>query len=507
MRGNNIQKTSIVKNTAFLYIRMLFTMLVSLFTSRVVLNALGVEDYGVYNVVGGFVTMFNVVCTGLASTTQRFITFDLGKGNLKELNKTFSSCVIIYTFMSILIFLLAESIGIWFLESKMKIPEEREYAANWVFQLSLLTLIINLISVPYNSLIIAYERMKAFAYISIFEVSAKLIVAYLICISPFDRLIVYAALICLIQLSVRLIYNVYCNRFFPVSHITWHFDIKKIKEIYTFAGWAMFGGLASIGFTQGLNMLLNLFFGPAVNAARGIAVQVQQAVNSFALNFQTAINPQIIKSYAGHELHYMIKLVFASSKFSFLLLFILSLPICIEADQILKIWLKIVPPYSVIFLRLIICTTIIDAMSNSFMRAVDATGKIKLYQSVLGTLLLTIVPISYAVLELGGSPSSVFIVHLIVCCIAFVVRLFLTKKLIHFSIRAYFKNVLARIFIVVSLSCIIPMIIYLNYHESIIRLLTVCLSAFAMSILFTYLFAMNATEKFLIKNKIKSFRR
>lgn len=506
MNNTGIQKISIVKNTAFLYVRMLFTMLVSLFTSRVVLNALGIDDYGIYNVVGGFVTMFNVVCTGLASTTQRFITFDLGKGNEKELNKTFSSCVIIYTFMSILIFLLAESVGIWFLDSKMKVPEGREYAANWVFQLSLLTLIINLISVPYNSLIIAYERMKAFAYISIFEVSAKLIVAYLICISPFDRLIVYAALMCLIQLSVRLIYNVYCNRAFPVSHITWHFDIKKIKEIYTFAGWAMFGGLASIGFTQGLNMLLNLFFGPTVNAARGIAVQVQQAVNSFALNFQTAINPQIIKSYAGHDLHYMIKLVFASSKFSFLLLFMLSLPICIEADQILKIWLKIVPPYSVIFLRLIICTTIIDAMSNSFMRAVDATGKIKLYQSVLGTLLLTIVPISYVVLKLGGSPSSVFIVHLFVCCLAFVVRLFLTRKLIYFSIRTYFKNVLARIFIVVSLSCIIPINIYLNYHESIMRLLIVCLSAFAMSILFTYLFAMDASEKSLIKNKIKSFR-
>nr|WP_270711484.1 MATE family efflux transporter [Phocaeicola coprophilus] len=499
----NDKPNSIIKNTLFLYLRMLFIMIVSLFTSRVVLNALGVNDYGIYNVVGGFISMFNVFCAGLSTTTQRFITYDLGKGDAKELTRTFSSCVIIYIFISIIIIIIAEIGGMWFLENKMTIPADRFHAAKYVYQISLLTLVINLISIPYNALIISHEKMKAFAYISIFEASAKLLVAYCILISPFDKLIVYAILLFLIQLIIRCIYTYYCKKNFKEANITYKIDKEKIKQLYSFAGWAMFGGLASMGFTQGLNVLLNIFFSPAINAARGIAVQVQNAVNSFAINFQTAVNPRIIKSFASKDLEYMFKLVFSSSKFSFLLLYGISLPILLETKTILNLWLQNPPEYTDIFLKLIIITTIIDAMSNPFMRVADATGKIKYYQITVGTILLLIVPISYIVLKLGGKPYSVFIVHLIICIIAFLVRLFIVKSLVVFSIRKYFTDVILKLLTTSILTLIIPLIIYFKLPQSNLRLFYVILSSYFIFIIISYIVSLTNEERRIILNKIR----
>lgn len=499
----NDKPNSIIKNTLFLYLRMLFIMIVSLFTSRVVLNALGVNDYGIYNVVGGFISMFNVFCAGLSTTTQRFITYDLGKGDAKELTRTFSSCVIIYIFISIIIIIIAEIGGMWFLENKMTIPADRFHAAKYVYQISLLTLVINLISIPYNALIISHEKMKAFAYISIFEASAKLLVAYCILISPFDKLIVYAILLFLIQLIIRCIYTYYCKKNFKEANITYKIDKEKIKQLYSFAGWAMFGGLASMGFTQGLNVLLNIFFSPAINAARGIAVQVQNAVNSFAINFQTAVNPRIIKSFASKDLEYMFKLVFSSSKFSFLLLYGISLPILLETKTILNLWLQNPPEYTDIFLKLIIITTIIDAMSNPFMRVADATGKIKYYQITVGTILLLIVPISYIVLKLGGKPYSVFIVHLIICIIAFLVRLFIVKSLVFFSIRKYFTDVILKLLTTSILTLIIPLIIYFKLPQSNLRLFYVILSSYFIFIIISYIVSLTNEERRIILNKIR----
>lgn len=499
----NDKPNSIIKNTLFLYLRMLFIMIVSLFTSRVVLNALGVNDYGIYNVVGGFISMFNVFCAGLSTTTQRFITYDLGKGDAKELTRTFSSCVIIYIFISIIIIIIAEIGGMWFLENKMTIPADRFHAAKYVYQISLLTLVINLISIPYNALIISHEKMKAFAYISIFEASAKLLVAYCILISPFDKLIVYAILLFLTQLIIRCIYTYYCKKNFKEANITYKIDKEKIKQLYSFAGWAMFGGLASMGFTQGLNVLLNIFFSPAINAARGIAVQVQNAVNSFAINFQTAVNPRIIKSFASKDLEYMFKLVFSSSKFSFLLLYGISLPILLETKTILNLWLQNPPEYTDIFLKLIIITTIIDAMSNPFMRVADATGKIKYYQITVGTILLLIVPISYIVLKLGGKPYSVFIVHLIICIIAFLVRLFIVKSLVVFSIRKYFTDVILKLLTTSILTLIIPLIIYFKLPQSNLRLFYVILSSYFIFIIISYIVSLTNEERRIILNKIR----
>ena len=496
-------KPSIAKNAAFLYLRMLLTMFVSLYTSRVVLNALGFEDYGIYNVVGGFVVMFNVVCTGLASTTQRFITYEIGQGDRYKLNRTFSSCVIIYASLSLVIIILAETLGLWFFENKMVVPVERHSAAQWAYQFALLTLVVNLVSIPYNALIIAYERMQAFAYISIYEVSAKLIIAYLVSICPYDKLITYAILMCAIQISIRVIYGTYCKKNFSASKVVLHYDWNQIKEIYGFAKWAMVGGMASIGFTQGLNILLNMFFGPTINAARGIAVQVQSTVNSFALNFQTAVNPRIIKSYAERNLTYMYKLVFISSKFSFLLLFVICLPLLIETEFILKIWLKNVPEYTVIFLRLIMVTTIVDAMANPFMRVAEATGNIRRYQVVLGIILLMIVPISYFALKLGCIPSSVFIVHIVISLVAFCVRLYIVKSLVDFSIKTFFKTVIFRVFSIGVLSPIVPLVVYSNMNEGFLRFVVVIVLSILIMIALTWYLALEHEERQIAMEKIK----
>lgn len=494
----------IAKNTIFLYFRMLFLLGVGLFTSRVVLSSLGAQDYGIYNVVGGFISMFTIFNAGLTSATQRFITFDLGKGNLKELRDTFSTCVIIYMMIGLVILVVAEVGGVWFLENKLTIPTDRLYAARWVFQLSLITLIIGLVSTPYNALIVSHERMGAFAWISIYEALAKLAVAYQIYVTSYDKLIVYAVMLCIVQLSVRIIYNVYCNRYFKESKVIFNFNWAKIKKIYSFTGWAMFGGLANIGFTQGLNVLLNMFFNPVVNAARGVAVQVQNIINGFVLNFQTALNPQIIKSYAKGDTSYMFKLIFASSKFSFLLLFVMSLPVMLEAETLLGLWLKEVPKYTPLFFRLIIITTMIDGISNPFMRAVDATGNIKKYQIIVGGILLMIVPASYVVLKLGGAPYSVFIVHICMSFLAFLMRLYLVRKLINYSIMMYWKNVLSRLIVVVIISVVFSLFVRAKMEPSLIRLVVVALISVSAVLLLSYNIALLPNERALLKNKFQS---
>lgn len=473
----------IAKNTLFLYCRMFITIVVGLLTSRVILDSLGVEDYGIYNLVGGFVTMFNVFRAGLIASTQRFITFDLGKGDMNELRSTFSTSLIIFLFISCVIVVIAEGIAPWFIQNKLTIPESRMTAAMWVFQFSLITLILNLISSPYNALIIAHEKMGAFAYISIFEVVAKLVVAYAIYISPFDKLIIYGLLLCIVQVIIRFMYSIYCNRHFKESKLEWRVNWTKVKKIYAFTGWELFGSVAVIGYTQGLNILLGMFFTPVVNAARGVAVQVQSLITSFVTNFQTALNPQITKSYASGDITYMHKLVFYSSKLSFFLLFILSLPVILEADELLALWLVEVPEYTVIFFRLIIITTMIDAISNPIITSVEATGNIKKYQLVVGTILLLILPVSYIVLKLGAAPYAVFIVHIVMSTVAFTARLRMGSMVIGFLCIDFIKRVLIPVIGVVVTSAIIPLLIHFSMPLGWIRMLVVgCVSVLCVAV-------------------------
>lgn len=496
----------IVKNTIILYIRMAFTMAVQLYTSRIVLAALGVSDYGVYNVVGGIVTMFAFLNSAMTTSTQRYITYELGKKNPQRLKQVFATSMQIHFLIALVVIVLAESVGIWFLKEKMIIAPDRTNAAMWVFQLSVITVVVAIMSFPYNAAIIAHEKMSAFAYISVLEVSLKLAAVYFVLYAECDKLILYAILIASIQLLLRGVYSVYCKRHFAETRMYLKKDKILFKEMLSFAGWNLWGNFAAVLFTQGQNMLLNVFFGPVVNAARGIAVQVQGAILQFAGNFQMAVTPQITKTYANNEIDEMHSLILRGCKFTFYLLFIVSLPILLETGTILEIWLKDVPEYTVVFLRIILVTAMLDATAGPLMNAVAATGRVKAYQTIVGGTLLVIVPISYVVLRFGGAPWSVFIVHFAVCCVAYVVRLVMVKKMIGLSIRRFIVEVALKVFCVTFLSLILVMLVKNALYDFTYKWIAMVLISILISSLNCFVFGLSKGERFFVMKRIPFFR-
>ena len=476
MADTSTNNKRIAKNTLMLYVRMLFSMIVSLFTSRVVLQTLGVEDYGIFNVVGGVITMFTFINAAMVSSTQRYLNFELAKGNSQRLRSVFNTSLQIHGLIAIAIIVLGETLGLWFVLNKLVIPESRMTAALWVYQCSILACSVNIMSAPYNADIIAHEKMSAFAYISILEVSLKLLIVYLLVVSPIDKLIAYAILTLSVQLLIRFIYSHYCHKHFEESYIEFNFNKALFKEMSGFAGWSFFGNLAAILYTQGLNMMLNIFFGPVVNAARGIAVQVQSAVQQFVSGFQTALNPQITKNYAVGNLEQMHNLMFRSARFSFLLLFFLSLPVLLETDFLLTVWLKNVPDNAVIFTQIMICISLIYTTSNPCVIANQATGKVKVYQMVVGGILLTILPISYILLKLGAPAYSVFIVHFCVETVAQFSRMFMLRKLINLPLWQYMKNIYIPIICTVAVAVILPILVRMQFEEGWLRFIVVGLT-------------------------------
>lgn len=452
---------------------MLFTMVVSLFTSRVVLQTLGVEDYGIQNVVGGVITMFTFINGGMVSSTQRYLNFEIAKGNAERLRSVFNTALQIHALIALVIIILGETVGLWFLLEKLVIPEERMTAAMWVYQCSIIACVVNILSVPYNADIIAHEKMSAFAYISILDVTLKLVIVYLLVVSPIDKLIAYAILTLLVQLLIRYVYTRYCNKHFQESFVEWKLNKPLFKEMLSFAGWSFWGNLAAILYTQGLNMMLNIFFGPVVNAARGIAVQVQAAVQQFVSGFQTALNPQITKNYASGDLEQMHSLMFRSARFSFLLLFFLSLPVLLETDFLLTLWLKTVPDDVVIFTQIMICISLIYTTANPCVVANQATGKVKIYQMVVGGILLMILPISYIALKLGAPAYSVFIVHFFVESVAQFSRMYMLRKLINLPMWQYMKNIYIPIVTTVAVAIILPIIVRMQVEEGWLRFIAV----------------------------------
>ena len=496
----------IAKNTLLLYFRTLFLMAVSLYTSRVVLNALGVEDFGIYNVVGGVVAMFSVLSGSLSAAISRFITYELGKGNQENLNKIFSSAVTIQLGLAGIIILLAETIGIWFLNVKMNIPEVRMEAANWVFQFSILTFAINLISVPYNASIIAHEKMSAFAYISILEAVGKLFIAYLITITPMDKLIFYAILMCVVALIVRFTYGNYCKRHF--CECTYHFiwDKQLLKSMFSFAGWNFIGASSAVLRDQGGNVVINLFCGPAVNAARGIAFQVNNAVNQFVVNFMTALNPQITKSYAAGDKGYMMTLIFQGARLSFYMLLLLSLPILVNTHYILALWLKIVPEHAVLFVQLILIFALSESISQPLITAMLATGKIRNYQIIVGGLQMMNLPISYILLRLGYFPEVVIVIAICIsqCCLA--ARLILLRGMIGLSITHYLKNVYLNIIVVSIIAVILPLISAYYIKESFISFILISLIAVICTFSSIYFLGCNNQEREFIHQKLGTIK-
>lgn len=463
----------IAKNTLVLYVRMLFTMGISLFTSRVILQTLGVEDYGISSVVGGVISMFTFINAAMVSSTQRYLNFELVRGDANQLRSVFSTSLQIHALIALAIIVLSETVGLWFLNEKLVIPEARMNAAMWVYQCSILSCAVSIMSTPYNAVIVAHEKMSAFAYISILDVSLKLLVVYLLVVLPFDKLIILAILNLLVQLFIRYIYTLYCHRHFPESYFQFRFNKTLFKEMFGFAGWSFWGNLAAILYTQGLNMMLNIFFGPIVNAARGIAVQVQSAVQQFVGGFQTALNPQITKNYASNNLPQMHSLMFRSARFSFLLLFFLSLPVLMETNFILTLWLKTVPDDAVIFTQIMICISLIYTTANPCIIANQATGKVKIYQMVVGGILLLILPISYVVLKLGAPAYSVFIVHFCIESLAQFSRMYMLRKLIHLPLWQYMKNIYIPIVSTVVIAIILPLVVRMQVAEGWLRFLAV----------------------------------
>ena len=463
----------IAKNTLVLYVRMLFTMGISLFTSRVILQTLGVEDYGISSVVGGVISMFTFINSAMVSSTQRYLNFELVRDDANQLRSVFSTSLQIHALIALAIIVLSETVGLWFLNEKLVIPEARMTAAMWVYQCSILSCAVSIMSTPYNAVIVAHEKMSAFAYISILDVSLKLLVVYLLVVLPFDKLIILAILNLLVQLFIRYIYTLYCHRHFPESYFQFRFNKTLFKEMFGFAGWSFWGNLAAILYTQGLNMMLNIFFGPIVNAARGIAVQVQSAVQQFVGGFQTALNPQITKNYASNNLPQMHSLMFRSARFSFLLLFFLSLPVLMETNFILTLWLKTVPDDAVVFTQIMICISLIYTTANPCIIANQATGKVKIYQMVVGGILLLILPISYVVLKLGAPAYSVFIVHFCIESLAQFSRMYMLRKLIHLPLWQYMKNIYIPIVSTVVIAIILPLVVRMQVAEGWLRFLAV----------------------------------
>jgi len=509
----NIPKTNnkrIAKNTLMLYIRMMFGMMVSLYTSRVVLNTLGVEDYGIYNVAGGFVAMLSLISNSLSASTGRFLTFELGKGDMQQLKQVFSTSLTIHALLAVFVLILAETIGIWwFLNEKMTIPADRLYAANWVFQSSVFAFMVGLFSVPYNASIVSHEKMSVFAYLGIFDVLMRLGIVLFIAYSPwqFDRLIIYAMLLVGVSMIGQLANMAYCNRHFQECKLQFAFHIGNWKEMSSFAGWNFIGCTAGLLKDQGVNLLLNLFMGPVLNAARGVALSVNTAVGSFVGNFMAALSPQIIKSYAAGEYFYMMSLVERGARFSFYILFLLALPILFETEFILTLWLNDFPPHTVNFVRLILLLSLSDVLSNTLITLQNATGKIRDYQIAVGGALMLNFPVSYLCLKIGCVPESVFIVALIVSVLCLILRLLFLQRMVQLSVKQYLYNVCLNVLYVSLMAALIPTLVYFQMEEGWVRFLSIIFCCVVCSSLSIYFVGCSISERKFITDRVRVMKK
>lgn len=497
----------IVKNTAVLYLRMMFSMGITLYTSRAILQKLGIEDYGIYNVVGGVVSMFTVISGAMNTASQRYITYSLGKGDKGYSRKVFSNSVLIHIIIAVLIFIAVETVGLWFLNYKLVIPRDRLEAAFWVMQCSLLSVSISIWSVPYNAVIIAHERISAFAYISMIEVFLRLAIVLILPYFELDRLILYSILLLSVHVLMRFIYGQYSYRNFSETRLTLSNDKKLFKDMLSFAGWSMMGTVSGALYTQGLNILLNIFFGPMVNAARGISVQVQGAVHQFVNNFQMAVNPQITITYANEDIGRMKNLIFLSSKFSFYLLFAIILPLIIKTDFLFGLWLHEIPKWSISFTQLLLIIVLVEAMSNPLITSVQATGKIKKYQITINLIQIVFFPLTYIALKIGLNPNSVFVVQFTSCVATYISRVIFLKRIIDFPIAEFIKTVWTKIILVGLLSISISILLDGFINDSFIGNFAFISFTVIGVIISSYLFGLSNKERQYVSLKITNIFR
>lgn len=470
MVDNSLDSKRIAKNTLVLYIRMFVLMIVNLYISRVVLHVLGENDYGIYNVVAGVVAMFSILSQSLSTAVSRFITFELGKGNIERLKTIFSSSVVIQVAMAVFVAILAEFLAVWFLNNRMNIPPERLGAANFVLQSAIALFALNLINVPFNACIIAHEKMSTFAYMSILEAALKLLIAFSISVSPYDKLKTYALFLLLADVIVKSVYIIYSRLKFEECKFVFRFDSSLLKEIGSFAGWNLLGNGVWILSTQGVNVLTNMFFPVRVNAARGITAQVDSAVNHFVGNFSTALNPQITKSYAMGNLEYMHSLLVRGAKYSFFLMWLFALPICLETETILDLWLHKVPEYAVDFVRLSFVGSLCIVLGDTLVKSMLATGKIKRYQIIVSIFVVFDFPLTYLAYKIGCPPQIAYVIFIVVYFLLIFVRLYLVKDLINFKPVLFFKKVLLKVGVVSVISSVLPLILIFTQEQSLLRL-------------------------------------
>lgn len=505
MNPTNDNNQRIAKNTLMLYFRMFLTMMVALYTSRVVLNVLGVEDFGIHNVVGGVVTMMAFFNSSMTTSTQRFLNVEMGKGDNENLGRIFVNAVKAHCIIAVVTLVLIEIVGLWLLYHKLNIPAERFNAALWVFHISVASLFVSIISTPYNAAIIAHERMSVYAYFSILDVSLKLGVVYLLIISPIDKLIAYALLLFVVVVVMQSCYILYCRRHFQECRGWGKSDKGLIKNMFSFTGWMIFGCLADMLGNQGVNLLVNIFFGPVYNAARGISVQVKTAVDSFVLNFLTAVKPQILKTYSSGEWDYMYRLVFSSSRISYYLLLLLSLPILFNTHYILELWLKTVPPYCELFTQLTLVELLIRTIYTPMAQVNQASGKIRNYQVSISLLFLLNFVLSYVIYKIGYPVYSCFIVAIIVAVLGLFVRLIVLRRDNEFHVRDFLKKVILPIIPVTIASLILPFI-YLKFQTNELFWSFIISSAICVlsTSIIVWLFGLNQGEKQMVTNKIKT---
>lgn len=501
---HNNEVKRLTKNTLFLYVRSILVMLVSLYTTRVILKNLGVDNYGIYNVVSSFVTMFSFVSSSLSVTISRFISIELAQSNFDNLRKVYSSSVITLGIIAIAMVFIVELIGVPFLNLKMNIPTDRLYAANWVLQFSIITLLLNIVSIVFDAVIISYEKMSIYAYISIIDVILKLLVAYFISIATGDKLIVYSFLLMLQTIILRLVYGIYCTRKFEHCKLDFRFNRTLVKHITTLSGWDVLGSASNIIKSSGTNIIMNLFLGPVVNAANGIALQVRSALWNFSGGFLTALRPQIVKAYSTSETNYLFELVNRGTKFSSYLFILLAIPIIIEINYILELWLSDVPQYTSGFLVLVIILTLGEGtLAYASNAAMMATGRIKLNQIIAAIFQILNLPIAYIVLRKGLSPLWVYVVAICIANFLCVIRTKILNNLIGYSISDFYRNVYFPIYIVFIISFAVPYLFHFIMEAGLLRLIIVGFTSLLWSSIVIFIIGCNKKERAMIKEFIR----
>ena len=495
----------IAKNTALLYVRSLILLVITLYTSRVILKALGVEDYGIYNLVGGVVTMFAMISGTLSSASQRFITFALGEGNPDHCKKVFSNSITLHIVLGLIIVAILEIGGVWFLNHKLNIPEGRMAVANVVLQCSIATFFVNIISVPFNALIIAHEKMSAFAYISILEGVLKLLIAILLLYVWMDKLVLFAILQLALAVILRSIYSIYCNRHFEeAQRLKLHIDKGLFKDMFSFAGWNLFGQTSLVLRNQGVDIVLNMFFGVTVNAAKGVSNQVQRAVMQFVGNFQTALKPQLTKSVAQNDIQRTHELVIQGSRFSFYMMLLFTVPLIISSKEILGLWLVKVPDWASVFVQLTMFYLLLDTQSRFLMHAIMATGKIRNYQIVVGGTKLMAIPMAYLWLVAGGTPTVGIWVNIILEIICLGERLYFNKKMLNLPVADFLNSAFTKCFLVLIVAMLLPYLTYMYVTKNLWVVLPVSL---ASSLLAVYCLGLNKHERTQLISKAEKIIR